>query len=90
MSNGQGPMYFAEAQKWFFDSYGWSAEIRQWADIREYHYNVWNYIKNPPVEVMPECVNPNWSWTNGYDDLRIYAKSQQELTLFQLKYPVDQ
>jgi hypothetical protein len=90
MSNSQGPMQFAEAQKYFFDTYGWSAEIRQWADIREYHQNVWNYIKPTPPGIMPDCVNPYWSWTNGYEDLRIYVKSQQELTLFRLKYPVDQ
>lgn len=90
MRNGLGPMHFAEAQKWFFDSYGWSAEIRQWADIREYYHNVFHYIKPTPIGDIPECVNPFWSWTNGYEDLRIYVKSQQELTLFQLKYPVDQ
>jgi len=90
MSAWNGPMHFAEAQKYFFDTYGWSAEIRQWADIREYHQNVWNYVKPTIPGVMPECVNPYWSWTNGYEDLRIYVKSPQELTLFQLKYPVDQ
>jgi len=90
MSSSQGPMHFAEAQRWFFDTYGWSAEIRQWADIHQYFTNVYRYIgPNPPPE-MPECVNPYWSWTNGYDDLRIYVKSPQELTLFQLKYQVDQ
>lgn len=90
MSNSQGPMHFVEAQKWFFDTYGWSAEIRQWSDIREHFANVFRYVKPHPLPGMPACVNPYWSWTNGYDDLRIYVKSPQELTLFQLKYPVDQ
>lgn len=90
MTNHQGPAHFTEAQKWFFDTYGWSAEIRQWADIRDYYHNVFNYISPNAVSEMPECVNPYWSWTNGYEDLRIYVKSPQELTLFQLKYPVDQ
>ena len=90
MSAWNGPMHFAEAQKYFFDTYGWSAEIRQWAEIREYHQNVWNYVKPNPPGIMPECVNAYWSWTNGYEDLRIYVKSPQELTLFRLKYPVDQ
>ena len=90
MSAWNGPMHFADAQKYFFDTYGWSAEIRQWAEIREYHQNVWNYVKPNPPGIMPECVNSYWSWTNGYEDLRIYVKSQQELTLFRLKYPVDQ
>jgi hypothetical protein len=45
---------------------------------------------NPGLEPdLPDAVNINWSWTNGYEDLRIYVKSQQELTLFTLKYPVD-
>ena len=86
MSNSQGPQHFAEAQKYFFDTYGWSAEIRQWADIREYYHNVWNYTKPSGPGIMPECVNPNWSWTNGYEDLRIYVKSQSELMLFTLKF----
>ena len=90
MNAWNGPMHFADAQKYFFDTYGWSAEIRQWAEIREYHQNVWNYVKPNPPGIMPECVNSYWSWTNGYEDLRIYVKSQQELTLFRLKYPVDQ
>lgn len=90
MNTWNGPLHFATAQKYFFDSYGWSAEIRQWADIKEYTTNIFKYIgTNPPPE-MPECVNSYWSWTNGYEDLRIYVKSQQELTLFRLKYPVDQ
>ncbi len=89
MSMNQGPVQFAEAQKYFFDTYGWSAEIRQWADIREHIMHVSKWV-TPGVTIMPDCVNPYWSWTNGYDDLRIYVKSPQELTLFQLKYPVDQ
>jgi hypothetical protein len=89
MSSGEGPLEFTEVQKWFFDTYGWSAEIRQWADIREYFNNVFRYIKSNPPMTMPDCVNQYWSWTNGYEDLRIYVKSQQELTLFTLKHPVD-
>ncbi len=90
MSIWNGPQHFAEVQKYFFDTYGWSAEIRQWADIRQYYHNVLHYVKPNPVGLMPEAVNTYWSWTNGYEDLRIYVKSQKELTLFQLKYPVDQ
>ena len=90
MANRQGPVRYNDALKWFFETYGWSAEIRQWADIREYFGNVFRYVKPNPLPEMPECVNPYWSWTNGYDDLRIYVKSPQELTLFQLKYQVDQ
>ena len=89
MSTWNGPLHFTESQKYFFDTYGWSAEIRQWIDIKEYTTNIFRYIgPNPPPE-MPDCVNTNWSWTNGYEDLRIYVKSRQELTLFMLKFPVD-
>ena len=89
MSIWNGPMNFAEAQKYFFDTYGWSAEIRQWVDIKEYLSVIHRY-SNPGLEpIQPDAVNINWSWTNGYEDLRIYVKSQQELTLFTLKYPVD-
>ena len=89
MSAWNGPMNFAEAQKYFFDIYGWSAEIRQWTDIKEYLSVIHRY-SNPGTEpVQPDAVNINWSWTNGHNDLRIYVKSQQELTLFTLKYPVD-
>ena len=90
MTSWKGPQHFSRAQRYFFDTYGWSAEIRQWADMKSYYSNPYMYSgPNPPPE-MPACVNPNWSWTNGYEDLRIYVKSPQELTLFQLKYPVDQ
>ena len=90
MSTWNGPMHFVTAQKYFFDAYGWSAEIRQWADIKQYLSMIHQY-SNPGLEpALPDAVNTNWSWTNGYEDLRIYVKSQQELTLFTLKYPVDQ
>lgn len=87
MNTWNGPLHFAEAQKHFFDTYGWSAEIRQWADIREYTSMIHKY-SNPGIEPsQPDAVNTNWSWTNGYDDLRIYVKSQKELTFFQLTFP---
>lgn len=38
----------------------------------------------------PEQCNANWSWTNQYDDLRIYLKTSAELAFFQLAHPVDQ
>jgi hypothetical protein len=89
MSNSRGPANFAEAQKWFFDTYGWSAEIRQWIDIREYYHNVFNYIRPNAIDDMPECVNQFWSWSNGYDDLRIYVRSEAEVTFFRLKFLSD-
>lgn len=90
MTSWRGPQNFCTVQKYFFDTYGWSAEIRQWANIRDYYQAMNQYSASSPDFTMPDSVNPYWSWTNGYEDLRIYVKSQQELTLFTLKYPVDQ
>ncbi len=94
MTSWRGPEHFTQVQKYFFDSYGWSAEIRLWDNMLEYVTAIHRFVATNaglPINLeMPEGVNPYWSWTNGYDDLRIYVKSQQELTLFTLKYPVDQ
>jgi hypothetical protein len=34
--------------------------------------------------------NPHWSWSNSYQDLRIYVATEKELTFFQLAHPIDQ
>ena len=96
MSDGQGPLSFARAQKWFVDTHGWSAEIRQWAEIRSWYTNgiPMMAIKGgrirPDLENLPPECNMNWSWTNGMDELRIYVKSDAELAFFQLAHQVDQ
>lgn len=90
MTNWRGPLHFDIVQQYFVGTYGWSAEIRQWVDIRRYIANPYMYTGPGAPPKMPACVNPYWSWTNGHEDLRIYVKSSQELTLFTLKYPVDQ
>ena len=66
------------------EAYGYTAEIRDWQYIQNQHHNrkVYNLTGAP----MPTMVNYNWSWTNGYDDLRIYVKSDKELTMFKLKF----
>lgn len=89
MSNQQGPLYFNIAQQWFTRTYGWSAEVRQWEDITRYISNPFYYVGSARPPDMPDCVNPQWSWTNGYDDLRIYVASGKELAFFQLSHPVD-
>lgn len=88
MALDQGPLCFAQVQKWFADSYGWSAEIRQYMDILAYanHMRSW---ANPATVPDTDVCNPHWSWTNGYDDLRIYVKSEQELDFFLLRWPCD-
>ena len=88
MSNDRGPLHFARVHKWFADTYGWSAEIRQYSDIVTWISTGNRWLKGNPVDIPEEC-NEYWSWTNGYDDLRIYVKSTAELNFFQLKFPCD-
>ena len=94
MSSQQGPLNFSDVQKWFFQTYGWSAEIRIYEKLSRWTAQV-NQVSmgkafNPTsgtLADMPEHCNPNWSWTNGYDDLRIYVASDKELAFFQLAFP---
>ena len=93
----QGPLHFATIQRWFINTYGWSAEIRQWSDI--YRWTTMSLqtaakswaTENEVMKNLPDVCNPRWSWTNGANnDLRIYVASDQELAFFQLAHPVDQ
>jgi hypothetical protein len=99
MAIDHGPLKFNDVLKWFSDTYGWSAEIRdyvkmqqwttqntQWMGSKNFRFHVARGI----LEETPVHCNPHWSWTNGYDDLRIYVKSDAEIAFFQLKFPVDQ
>jgi hypothetical protein len=98
MSHGHGPVQFNDALRWFTDTWGWSAEIRQsdkmirWvATSNMISQQPWsNQLSSGILSVLPDHCNSHWSWTNGYDDLRIYVKSGAELAFFQLKFPVDQ
>ena len=89
MGVNRGPLCFTQAQRWFFETYGWSAEIRQYDDIVRWFKTNNRWINPTPMDLPPEC-NPHWSWTNGYDDLRIYVASDAELTFFQLKFSSEQ
>lgn len=95
MSNGQGPLSFTRAQKWFVDTHGWSAEIRQWSEILSWYSKAipmmavrGGWMRPNTEELPPEC-NLNWSWTNGMDDLRIYIAGDKELAFFQLAHPIE-
>jgi hypothetical protein len=103
MSNNQGPLNFDRCLQWFVQTYGWSAEIRQYSEIsrwvsinqtmnrqmiRKFGNN--HPIGIPPAPDLPDSCNPYWSWTNGYNDLCIYIKSDSELVFFQLANPIDQ
>lgn len=88
MSLSRGPLHFTQVQRWFFETYGWSAEIRQYAEIRTWITTNNRVLKGQPAEIPVEC-NPHWSWTNGYDDLRIYVATDKELNFFQLRWPCE-
>ena len=92
MSNSSGPQSFNQALKFLVEAYGWSAEVRQYEEIYQ-----WNQLKLPMMAVkggwgrplpdkLPDNCNPHWSWTNGYDDLRIYLATDKELAYFQLAH----
>jgi hypothetical protein len=97
MANGQGPLHFNDALKWFMETYGWSAEIREYAKMHAWTISstTWalgNYHSAAAgiLEKLPDHCNPHWSWTNGYDDLRIYVATDAELAFFQLKHSQEQ
>jgi hypothetical protein len=97
MSINQGPLHFDSALKWFYETYGWSAEIRQYDKIMEWvgssqrMINQFSGAKLVPgmLSERPDSCNPHWSWTNGYDDLRIYVATEKELAFFQLSHPCE-
>lgn len=96
MSYNRGPEQFTQAQEWFFRTYGWSAEIRNYAEMYNWAVKTVPTIRSankghiiPVPKERPVACNPSWSWTNGYDDLRIYVATAQELTMFQLAFPKD-
>lgn len=78
------------------DTYGWSAEIRQWNEIKTWHTRAVPLMSVKGGWVRPmdgeenDICNPLWSWSNGYNDLRIYVASDAELAFFQLKHSQDQ
>ena len=104
MNTNKGPLFFCQVQQWFMETYGFSAEIRQYADILKWNqthstlsfamarkfggHPLFQQGSTEQVDTTNIC-NPHWSWTNGYDDLRIYVAGDAELTFFQLKFQVD-
>jgi hypothetical protein len=99
MAFDQGPLHFTQVQKWCFQTWDWSAEVRQWNDIYRYHTNrvpmmrvAGGFVRQVPKNLPEEC-NSYWSWSNGFTgagELRIYLKSEAELAFLQLAFPVDQ
>jgi hypothetical protein len=102
MSNDQGPLNFDHCLQWFIQTYGWSAEIRQYSDMHRWvgmnqnmtQQMIRKFGNNRPLGIpaapdLPVSCNPYWSWANGFSDLRIYVKSDPELLFFQLANPID-
>lgn len=94
MSLNRGPENFNHVHQWFINTYGWSAEVRQYEDIYSWSASSapmmavkGGWSKRIPKDLPRDC-NAHWSWTNGYDDLRIYIKSDAELAFFQLAHPI--
>jgi hypothetical protein len=98
MSRGQGPLHFNHAMQWCVQTWGWSAEVRQYYDMIRWSEMIMNPLRfiSTPAQIaaaehtLPAECNPQWSWGNGMDDLRIYLKSGAELAFFQLAHQVDQ
>ena len=96
MSLNKGPLHFTRAQLWCFQTWGWSAEVRQWDEIYRWSTNSTpmmrvpgGFVRQTPNNLPEEC-NPYWSWTNGTTTggaLRIYLKSDAELSFLQLAHP---
>jgi hypothetical protein len=94
MTRGQGPLHFNSVLEWFRDTYGWSAEIRQYSNMMNWNTASRNVMNQFPKATgilgeLPDCCNSHWSWTNGYDDLRIYVASDRELNFFLLRWPCE-
>ena len=75
--------YFNDTMQWFNKTYGPSTEIRMWKEILD-HRKRFGASLLLEEEPLPEYVNFNWSWSNGYDDLRIYVKNEKILSFFKL------
>ena len=94
MAVDQGPLKFNNAVRWFFETYGWSAEIRAYSKMQKWTQQATAWLGSRQLqrasgilEDLPAHCNPYWSWTNGYDDLRIYVVTEKELAFFQLAHP---
>lgn len=81
MSYNRSVLHFNNVIQWFTTTYGPSTEIRMWKDILTHHQRFGAILEQDP---LPEYVNFSWSWTNGYEDLRIYVKGDKELSFFKL------
>jgi hypothetical protein len=87
MTNSQGPYHFNLLLQWMIRTWGWSPEVRQYDQILGW-VSYWRGTTE--YDHIRDTCNPLWSWSNGYDDLRIYLATEKELMFLQLNYPIDQ
>lgn len=83
-----GPIEFHTAMGWMIETYGYSAEVRDFMYIRGMLLKRQQF--NVPNSDAPYFVNQLWSWTNGSESLRIYMKSEKEVSFFKLKWAKDE
>ena len=86
--NSFGPMDFHTCLGWMIETYGYSAEVRDFMYIRGMLKKRQQF--NVPDSDTPAFVNQTWSWTNGSDNLRLYMKSEKEVSFFKLKWAKDE
>jgi|TARA_R110000772_G_scaffold256695_1_gene373323 hypothetical protein len=85
--NQFGPVEFHTVMAWMVETYGYSAEVRDFMYIRSMLLKRQQF--NVPNSDAPDFVNQQWSWTNGSENLRVYLKNEPMLTLFKLKWMED-
>lgn len=92
---------FWRAQRWFSETYGFSAEIHSWDEIRRsaqfsQRSGMWRktILSQAWIEEIDadDVLNIAWSWSIGREakDYRIYCASDREVAFFKLAYKVDQ
>lgn len=92
---------FWRAKRWFMDTYGYSAEIHSWDEIRRLAQfsqksGMWRKVQISQAWIedidAADVLNLAWSWSIGREakDYRIYCASDKEVAFFQLAHKVDQ
>ena len=79
-----GPVEFHTVMAWMIETYGYSAEVRDFMYIRDMLLRRQQF--NVPESDTPDFVNQQWSWTNGSNNLRLYFATDKELSFFKLKW----
>ena len=79
-----GPINFHTTMVWMIETYGYSAEVRDFMWIRSMLQKRQQF--NVPDSDVPAFINPLWSWSNGGPELRLYFATDKELSFFKLKW----